>query len=69
MVYVNPFRQREHTAKITIYIFKMMTSLTSSAMTGKNMIIVAVLLANSVKHATKPVINITAAAGGTSARG
>lgn len=38
-------------------------------MTGKNMIIVAVLLANSVKQATNPVINITAAAGGTSARG
>lgn len=33
------------------------------------MITVAVLLANSVKQATKPVINITAAAGGTSAKG
>lgn len=33
------------------------------------MIIVAVLLANSVKQARKPVINITAAAGGTSAKG
>lgn len=43
--------------------------LTSSAMTGRNMIMVAVLLANSVKHATKPVISITAAAGGTSAKG
>lgn len=30
---------------------------------------VAVLLANSVKQATKPVISITAAAGGTSAKG
>ena len=38
-------------------------------MTGKNMIIVAVLLANSVKQARKAVINITAAAGGTSAKG
>lgn len=38
-------------------------------MTGRNMIIVAVLLANSVKQAKKPVINITAAAGGTSAKG
>lgn len=43
--------------------------LTSSAMTGKNMMIVAVLLANSVKQATKAVINITAAAGGTWAKG
>lgn len=33
------------------------------------MIIVAVLLANSVKQARKAVINITATAGGTSARG
>lgn len=38
-------------------------------MTGKNIIIVAVLLANSVKQATKAVINTTAAAGGTSAKG
>lgn len=43
--------------------------LTSSAMTGRNMMMVAVLLANSVKQATKPVISITAAAGGTSAKG
>ncbi|TNN73334.1 hypothetical protein EYF80_016497 [Liparis tanakae] len=40
-----------------------------AAMTGKNMIMVAVLLANSVKQARKAVINITAAAGGTSANG
>lgn len=33
------------------------------------MMIVAVLLANSVKQARKAVINITAAAGGTSAKG
>lgn len=33
------------------------------------MIIVAVLLANSVKLARKAVINITAAGGGTSAKG
>lgn len=45
------------------------TLLTSSAMTGRNMIIVAVLLANSVKQARKAVISITAAAGGTSANG
>lgn len=36
---------------------------------GKNMMIVAVLLANSVKQATNAVISITAAAGGTSAKG
>lgn len=36
---------------------------------GRNIMMVAVLLANSVKQATKPVISITAAAGGTSARG
>lgn len=48
-----------------LYIFRLKTSLTSSAMTGKNMIMVAVLLANSVKQARKAVINITAAAGGT----
>lgn len=52
-----------------LYIFKLSTSLTSSAMTGKNMIIVAVLLANSVKLARKAVINITAAGGGTWAKG
>lgn len=46
-----------------------MSSLTSSAMIGKNMMMVAVLLANSVKQATKAVINITAAAGGTWAKG
>lgn len=48
---------------------KQITTLTSSAMTGKKMIIVAVLLANSVKPARKAVISITAAAGGTSAKG
>lgn len=43
--------------------------LTRSATMGRNIMMVAVLLANSVKQATKPVISITAAAGGTSARG
>ena len=40
-------------------------ALTSSAMTGRKMMMVAVLLANSVKQARKAVINMTAAAGGT----
>lgn len=42
---------------------------TSSAMTGRKMIMVAVLLANSVKQAMKAVMSMTATAGGTWARG
>lgn len=38
-------------------------------MTGRKIMIVAVLLANSVKQARKAVISITAAGGGTSAKG
>jgi hypothetical protein len=38
-------------------------------MTGRNMIMVAVLLANSVKQARKAVMNMTATAGGTWAIG
>lgn len=38
-------------------------------MTGRNIIMVAVLLANSVNVARNAVISITAAAGGTSAKG
>jgi len=38
-------------------------------MTGRKMMMVAVLLANSVKQAMKAVMSITATAGGTWARG
>lgn len=46
-----------------------MQKLTSSAMTGRKMIMVAVLLANSVKQAIKAVMRITATGGGTVANG
>lgn len=42
---------------------------TSSAMTGRKMMMVAVLLAISVKQAMKAVMRITATGGGTCARG
>lgn len=42
---------------------------TSSAMTGRKMMMVAVLLANSVKQAMKAVMKMTATGGGTCARG
>lgn len=44
-------------------------TLTSSARTGRKMMIVAVLLANSVKKATTTVISSTASTGGTFSRG
>lgn len=44
-------------------------TLTSSASTGRKMMIVAVLLANSVKKAMTTVMSSTARAGGTFSRG
>ena len=44
-------------------------TLTSSARTGRKMMIVAVLLANSVKKATTTVMSSTASTGGTFSRG
>lgn len=44
-------------------------TLTSSARTGRKMMIVAVLLANSVKKAMTTVMSSTARAGGTFSRG